>query len=97
MYAKHDRAFHDVIMQVSGNRLARAVVRSLEGQVVHTSRYMGRPTRALCIASNRGHRTIYERIAAHDPKGAAGAMFSHITEAWLVRRSGSSDPVRLQR
>jgi DNA-binding FadR family transcriptional regulator len=96
-YAEHDRAFHDVIMQASGNRIARAVVRALESQVVNTARYMGQPKRALCIASNRGHRSIYERIAAHDPSGAAEATFTHITEAWLVRRSGPSDPVRLRR
>ena len=96
-YAEHDRAFHDVIMQASGNRIARAVVRALESQVVNTARYMGQPKRALCIASNRGHRSIYERIAAHDPSGAAEAMFTHITEAWLVRRRGPSDPVRLRR
>ena len=28
-YADHDRMFHDLIMQASGNRLARAVVRAL--------------------------------------------------------------------
>jgi DNA-binding FadR family transcriptional regulator len=96
-YAVHDRAFHDVIMQASGNRIARAVVRALESQVVNTARYIGRPKRALCVASNRGHRRIYERIAAHDPDGAAEAVFTHITEAWLVRRAGPRDPVRLQR
>ncbi len=96
-YAVHDRAFHDVIMQASGNRIARAVVRALESQVINTARYMGRPKRALCVASNRGHRRIYERIAAHDPEGAAEAVFTHITEAWLVRRTGRGEPVRLQR
>ena len=93
----HDRAFHDMIMQTSGNRIARGVVRALESQVINTARYMGRTERALCVASNRGHRRIYERIAAHDPDGAAEAMFTHITEAWLVRRSGPGEPVRLQR
>ena len=96
-YAEHDRAFHDTIMQASGNRIARAVVRALESQVINTARYMGKPERALCVASNRGHRRIYERIAAHDPGGAAEAMFTHITEAWLVRRSGPGEPVRLRR
>ena len=96
-YADHDRAFHDTIMQASGNRIARGVVRSLESQVINTARYMGRPTRALCVASNRGHRNIYERIAAHDADGAAEAMFTHITEAWLVRRNATGDPGRLQR
>jgi DNA-binding FadR family transcriptional regulator len=96
-YHEHDRAFHDTVMQASGNRLARAVVRSLESQVINTARYMGKTERALCVASNRGHRRIYERIAAHDPDGAADAMLTHITEAWLVRRSEQGDPDRLKR
>jgi DNA-binding FadR family transcriptional regulator len=96
-YADQDRAFHDTIMQASGNRIARAVVRSLETQAINTARYMGRTERALCVASNLGHRHVYERIAAHDPSGASEAMFTHITEAWIVRRSGRDGPARLQR
>jgi DNA-binding FadR family transcriptional regulator len=96
-YAEHDRAFHDMIMRTSGNRIARGVVRALESQVVNTARYMGRPERALCVASNRGHRGIYERIADGDPDGAAEAMFRHITEAWVVRRGGPGEPGRLRR
>jgi DNA-binding FadR family transcriptional regulator len=96
-YATYDRDFHDLIMQTSGNRLARAVVRALEGQVLNTVRYMGNPHREQCIASNRGHRQIYERIAAREPAAAAEAMFTHITEAWLVRRAGPGEPVRLHR
>ncbi|MET8763866.1 FadR/GntR family transcriptional regulator [Lentzea sp. NPDC004782] len=96
-YRALDTAFHDTIMRASGNRIARAVVRALESQVMHTASYMGRTDRELCAASNRGHRRIYERIAAHDPDGAAEAMFAHITEAWLVRRSEAGDPSRLDR
>jgi DNA-binding FadR family transcriptional regulator len=96
-YAVQDRAFHDTIMRSSGNRIARAVVRALESQVVNTARYMGEIRPDLCVASNRGHRNIYLRIAAHDPEGAAAAMFTHITEAWVVRRGGSRDPDRLHR
>ncbi|MFI7604460.1 FadR/GntR family transcriptional regulator [Micromonospora sp. NPDC049366] len=96
-YHEHDRAFHDTVMRASGNRIARGVVRSLESQVMNTARYMGRTERSLCVASNQGHRKIYERIAARDPDGAAAAMFTHITEAWLVRRSGSGKPDRLHR
>lgn len=51
----------------------------------------------LCVASNLGHRNIYMRIAVHDPEGVSEAMFTHITEAWLVRRGGSGDPDRLHR
>jgi len=96
-YADHDRAFHDVVMRTSGNRIARAVVRALESQVINTVRYMGHPHREQCIASNRGHRQVYERIAAHDAAGASEAMFTHITQAWLVRREDPGEPVRLHR
>ncbi|GAA4263306.1 FadR/GntR family transcriptional regulator [Dactylosporangium darangshiense] len=96
-YEEHDRAFHDMIMEASGNRIARGVVKALESQVIHTARYVGRTDRTLCIASNLGHRRVYERIAARDPEGAAAAMFTHITDAWLVRRGGPSDAARLQR
>ncbi|TDB82517.1 FadR/GntR family transcriptional regulator [Micromonospora sp. KC721] len=96
-YHNHDRMFHDTVMQASGNRIARAVVRALESQVINTARYVGRTERALCVASNHGHRRIYERIAAHDPAGAAETMFTHITEAWVVRRSGPGEPTRLRR
>jgi DNA-binding FadR family transcriptional regulator len=96
-YAEHDRAFHDVVMRTSGNRIARAVIRALESQVVNSVRYMGHPHREQCIASNRGHRQVYERIAERDPAGAAEAMFTHITQAWVVRRAGPGEPVRLHR
>ena len=96
-YRTYDHSFHDVVMRTSGNRVARAVVRALESQVVNTVRYMGESPREHCVASNRGHRRIYECIAAHDPAAAAEAMFTHITEAWLVRRGGSGDPIRLRR
>jgi len=96
-YEEHDRAFHDTVMHASGNRIARGVVKSLESQVIHTARYVGRTDRALCVASNLGHRCVYERIAAHDPLGAAEAMFNHITDAWLVRRGTPGDALRLQR
>jgi DNA-binding FadR family transcriptional regulator len=96
-FHEHDAAFHDVIMQTSGNRIARAVVRSLQHQVANIDRYVGRTDRALREASNRGHRDIFECIAAQNAAGAAEAMFAHITDAWLVRRSGPADPVRLRR
>ncbi|MET9632808.1 FadR/GntR family transcriptional regulator [Lentzea sp. NPDC006480] len=96
-YEEHDRLFHDTIMQASGNRLARGVVRSLEGQAINTAGYRGESSRDLCLASNAGHRHICERIAAKDPAGAADAMFTHITEAWLVRRGEAGDPSRLKR
>ncbi|QNP68314.1 FadR family transcriptional regulator [Streptomyces roseirectus] len=96
-YQEEDRAFHDTVMQASGNRIGRGVVRALERQVVDSARYTGLTGRAFCVASNQGHRRIYERIAAHDPRGASEAMFTHITQAWVVRRSGPGEPTLLRR
>jgi DNA-binding FadR family transcriptional regulator len=96
-YEHQDRAFHDLIMRTSGNRIARAVVRALESQVIHTARYTGHTERSLCVASNQGHRRVYEHIAAHDPNGASEAMFGHITDAWLARRDGPGGFTRLER
>jgi DNA-binding FadR family transcriptional regulator len=96
-YEEHDRRFHDTIMQASGNRIARGVVRSLEAQAITTAGYLGKSGRDLCKASNAGHRRVLERIAAQDAAGAADAMFTHITEAWLVRRGDAGEPGRLKR
>lgn len=96
-YEEQDRLFHDTIMQASGNRIARGVVRSLERQAITAAGYLGKSGRAMCRASNKGHRRIYECIAAQDATGAAKAMFAHITDAWLVRRGEGGDPGRLKR
>ncbi|KJK43028.1 GntR family transcriptional regulator [Lentzea aerocolonigenes] len=96
-YEEHDRIFHDAIMLASGNRIARGVVRSLQSQAINTAGYRGESGRELCEASNAGHRRVCERIAAQDAAGAADAMFTHITDAWLVRRGEAGDPGRLKR
>jgi DNA-binding FadR family transcriptional regulator len=96
-YEEHDRIFHDAVMLASGNRIARGVVRSLQSQAINTAGYRGESGRELCEASNAGHRRVCERIAAQDAAGAADAMFTHITDAWLVRRGEAGDPGRLKR
>jgi DNA-binding FadR family transcriptional regulator len=96
-YMSRDREFHDVVMRASGNRIARGVVRALESQAADTARYVGHPNADGCIASNRGHREIYECIAAGDAEGAAAAMNRHITSGWLARRPISEGADRLDR
>jgi DNA-binding FadR family transcriptional regulator len=93
-YEEHDQAFHDTVMRTSANRIARSVVQSLQTRVAHVAHYVDRTERALYVASNLGHRRIYEHIAAHDPGGAAEAMFAHITDAWLARSGGPDGRLR---
>lgn len=96
-YMPCDKEFHDVVMRASGNRIARGVVRSLESQAAEAARYVGLPDAHGCTASNRGHRKVYERIAAGDALGAAAEMGRHITEAWLSRRTDGRGADRLDR
>lgn len=81
-----DLDFHDVIMRASGNRLGRAVVRTIHAEARASDWYNGYPQRGDCEASDVGHRHIYDCIAAGDPEGAATAMSEHILGSWLARR-----------
>jgi DNA-binding FadR family transcriptional regulator len=85
-----DVDYHDGIMRASGNRLARAVVRTVHTEARASVRYTGQPRRIDCETSNVGHLAIYERIAAGDGDGAAQAMSEHILGSWLNRRSRRS-------
>jgi DNA-binding FadR family transcriptional regulator len=82
-----DVDFHDAVMRASGNRLGRAIVRTVHSEARASTRYNGQPRRSDCEASNAGHTAIYERIVARDPDGAAQAMSEHILGAWMSRRA----------
>lgn len=86
VYILTDVDFHDAVMRASGNRLARAVVRTVHSEARASTRYNGTPQRSDCEVSNVGHTAIYERIAARDPDGAAEAMSEHILQRWKARR-----------
>jgi DNA-binding FadR family transcriptional regulator len=81
-----DLDFHDAIMRASGNRLGRAVVRTIHSEARASARYTGYPQRSDCEASNLGHARIYACIVARDPDGAAAAMSEHILSSWRRRR-----------
>jgi DNA-binding FadR family transcriptional regulator len=86
-----DVEFHDAIMRASGNRLGRAVVRTIHSEARESDRYTGYPQRGDCEAANVGHLRIYECIVAADPDGAAEAMSEHILSSWLARRRAPED------
>jgi DNA-binding GntR family transcriptional regulator len=75
-----------VIMRASGNRLGRAIVRTIQSEARASDRYKGYPGQADCEASNLGHAQIYNRIVAGDAEGAAASMSEHILGSWLARR-----------
>jgi DNA-binding FadR family transcriptional regulator len=91
-FLRADLEFHDTIMVASGNRLGRAVVRTINAEAFRSLRYIGETTVADCRESNAEHRLVWERVLAGDTEGAAQAMNDHIQRSWLHRRP--APPVR---
>jgi GntR family galactonate operon transcriptional repressor len=90
-----DVAFHERIMLVSGNQLARAVVKTVHAEARRSSRYSGTVSVANREHTNRQHRAVLEAIVAGDADLAASLMSEHITDAWRRRRPrGRRSPSR---
>jgi len=60
-FLRADLDFHDAIMAASGNRLARAVIHTINTEAFRSIRYIGETTHKDCVDSNVEHRAIYER------------------------------------
>ena len=75
-----DMLFHQRIAEVSGNRvfiaLSQALLQWLSKYHIGVLRSVGREARTL-----DEHKSIVDRIAAHDVEGAAAAMQVHLTRA----------------
>jgi GntR family galactonate operon transcriptional repressor len=90
-FLRADLEFHDTIMVASGNRVGRAVVRTINAEAFRSMRYIGETTLQDCQDSNAEHRAIHERLQAGDAEGAAQAMSDHIQRSWLHRRPAPAD------
>jgi len=90
-FLRADLDFHDAIMAASGNRLARAVIHTINAEAFHSLRYLGETTHKDCVDSNVEHRLIHDRIMARDAAGAAEAMRGHILRSWRHRRPTRPD------
>lgn len=91
LYLELDTRFHDELMRISGNRLGRAVVRSIHDQARSSVGYNHADPEDLRLA-HCGHVLILEHIIARDPEGAAGAMREHIISMWQRKRLHSVAP-----
>jgi DNA-binding FadR family transcriptional regulator len=85
-FAAADVAFHDTVMALSGNRLARAIVTSIHGKARTTGRYHGAISEANTKLTLDEHRAILEAIERQDSGAAAQAMYDHIVGSWRRRR-----------
>lgn len=89
-YARGDVEFHNLVMTVSGDRLGRAIVTSLQGQALTNRGYSGHPTISDIAETHRAHEAIAAAILCHDAEAAATEMGAHIATAWKHRRGVGS-------
>lgn len=85
-FSAADVAFHDTVMELSGNRLARAIVNSIHGKARTTGRYHGATSVAYTALTMDEHRRILAAIEKQDAAAAAEAMYDHIVGSWSRRR-----------
>jgi DNA-binding FadR family transcriptional regulator len=81
-----DVEFHEVVMELSGNRLAESIARILMARALESSRYHGVDTADAFAVTLREHEAVRSAIAGQDPEAAEQAMTGHILDAWRRRR-----------
>ncbi len=85
-FAEAEVIFHDVVMEVSQNRLGRAIVTSIHDKARTNVRYHGSYTSASVRTTLKEHQAIYDAILAEDAIAANEAMRAHIMDSWARRR-----------
>jgi DNA-binding FadR family transcriptional regulator len=88
-YIALDMQFHDELMRISRNRLARAVVDAIHRQARSSPGYTDADAEDIRL-TQRGHLAILEQIEVGDQKGAATAMREHIMTMWRRKRDRSA-------
>jgi DNA-binding FadR family transcriptional regulator len=90
-FSRADVQFHDAVMALSGNRLAKAIVTSIHDQARTTGRYHGSATKASIEMTLAEHRSILDALEQRDGARAGQAMRGHIVGSWERRRPGAAD------
>jgi len=85
-YNDADAAFHYVIMEQSGIRLAANITRILFARARSSSRFRGSPGEDALRVTLEEHRAILEAVVSGDAEAASRAMSHHISLAWERRR-----------
>jgi DNA-binding FadR family transcriptional regulator len=85
-YNEADAAFHYLIMEQSGNRLAANITRILFARARESSRFTGTSDESQAHFAVEEHRAILDAILAGDGDAAAQQMRDHIAKAWARRR-----------
>jgi DNA-binding FadR family transcriptional regulator len=82
-YGEADVIFHSIVGEMSTNRLADSIVKTLFTQARSSARFSRRTQFEITLVE---HEAIFEAIATGDPEAAEQAMRRHILDAWERRR-----------
>jgi DNA-binding FadR family transcriptional regulator len=85
-YNDADAAFHYVVMEQSGIRLAANITRILFARARSSSRFTGSPGEDAMRITLDEHHAILDAIVSGDAEAASRAMSDHISQAWERRR-----------
>lgn len=85
-FSETDQAFHALVMQISGNDLARSIARTLLHRASENARFHGAPGADAIPLTLEEHRAVLESITEADASASSEAMRTHITKAWERRR-----------
>ena len=91
-YLDADVRFHDMVTLASGNRVAKAVMRSIEEPLKHSRRVTNRIPGGVEKAQEF-HEAIFEQLRRRNAKNAGDAMQNHLLwswKVWLDRTSGDA-------
>ena len=81
-----DVMFHEIVMAISGNRLAESIARVLFARARESARYRGKVPPEFHEKTLREHEKVFDEIAAGAPAASEQAMYTHIIDAWQRRR-----------
>lgn len=81
-----DHAFHEIVMAISGNRLAESIARILFERARESIRYRGIASDVHVRLTLDEHETVLAAIEEGDVERAERAMNAHIIDAWQRRR-----------
>jgi DNA-binding FadR family transcriptional regulator len=85
-FRQADIEFHEVVMAISGNRLAESIARILMERALESWRFHGLDTPDAFAITLNEHSAIHAAIAEQDAVRAGDAMNGHIQESWRRRR-----------
>jgi len=85
-YVVEDIGLHNLIMEISGDKLSAAIIRAVHDRAREAGKYHGRTSDRLMTETHAGHLAIIDAVLGGDAEAARKAMQTHIESAWKTRR-----------